>query len=93
MENEKDYGRRKVKTFLHGKRPSLCHTGKNQLVKEAAHKGDVHKKQADRAGETVNNARIARKIIDDKCPGGDQEVHGVNTRHAVFEVLFEPVLR
>ena len=53
----------------------------------------MHKKQANSAGEAIDNVRFTRKVIYDKRPGGDQKIHGVNTRHAIFEVLFEPVFR
>ena len=91
MDDEKDDGRRKVKTFLHGKWPALCYAGKNQLVKKAAQESDMHKKQADRARETIDDGRVTREIVNKKGRGGDQKIHGINTRHAVFEVLFEPV--
>ena len=91
MDNEKDNGRGKVKTLFHGKRPALRHAGKNQLVEKAAQESNMHKKQADSAGEAIDDSGVPCKVIDKEGRSGDQKIHGVNTRHAVFEVLFEPI--
>ena len=32
-----------------------------------------------------------RKIVIDECTGRQQKIHGINTCHAVFEVLLKPV--
>lgn len=91
MDDEKNDGCRKIETLFHRKRPALRHAGKNQLVKESAQESDMHKKQADRAGKPIDDGRVAGKIVNRERRGGDQEIHRVNTRHAVFEILFEPV--
>jgi hypothetical protein len=91
MQDEKDNGRREIETFFHRKRPALRHAGEDQLVKKSAQEGDMHKKQPDSAGKPIYNGRLAGKVVDEECRGSDQKVHGVDTRHTVFEVLFKPV--
>jgi len=91
MNDEKDDWRWKIEAFFDGKRPALRHAGKNQLVKKAAQESDMHKKQADRAGKPIDDSRVAGEIVNKERRGGDQEIHGVDTGHAIFEVLFEPV--
>jgi len=52
----------------------------------------MHKKQADNAREAIDHARFPCKIVNYKCACRYQKIHGVNTRHAIFEVLLEPIL-
>jgi hypothetical protein len=85
--------RRKIEAFLNRKRPALRNTGKIEVVKKAPHKGDVHKEQANRTWEIPYYAGVSGKEVVYKCPSREQEIHGVDTCHAVFEVLLEPVGR
>src|ERR1700761_5867777 len=51
----------------------------------------MHKEQTDSTWEfTYDNGFTGKEIVC-KCPGCKQEIHGIDTRHTIFKVLFEPV--
>ena len=51
----------------------------------------MHKKQSDGAGEVANDNMIPGKEIINERTSGQYRIHGVDSRHPVFEILLEPI--
>ncbi len=89
-DQEDDRGR-KIKTFLHRKRPALGYAGIPKLVKKAAQKSDIQQHHRNWVSAAFGNTLIARDKKIYKGCYRQQKIHGVNAGHPVFEVLLKPV--